>query len=245
MKAFPTSYYYIDYPQFNCNYKLNQHQAMRFIPLLIFFQLTISALSQNHKIVATVSSLGGNLRAAPHYDSALVLRLKRGDTVYVGGDFIYPYFEAQHPQFSETLYISASSLKMTGEVMKVRSSAIEKAMEKLTSYTITEGYDKMKLRLRSTPFPTKKFIVNIPRNALLRIISYREGYWEVEYKNHVGYISEMFVLENHLMNELKPKVRQYSVKQLRSRRYIRGPRGGCYYINSNKNKVYVDRSLCR
>lgn len=26
--------------------------------------------------------------------------------------------------------------------------------------------------------------------------------------------------------------------------YIRGPRGGCYYINSNGNKVYVDRSLC-
>lgn len=26
--------------------------------------------------------------------------------------------------------------------------------------------------------------------------------------------------------------------------YIRGPRGGCYYINSRGNKVYVDRSLC-
>ncbi len=29
-----------------------------------------------------------------------------------------------------------------------------------------------------------------------------------------------------------------------SRQYIRGPRGGCYYINSNGNKTYVDRSLC-
>lgn len=26
--------------------------------------------------------------------------------------------------------------------------------------------------------------------------------------------------------------------------YIRGPRGGCYYINRNGNKTYVDRSLC-
>lgn len=26
--------------------------------------------------------------------------------------------------------------------------------------------------------------------------------------------------------------------------YIRGPRGGCYYINGNGNKTYVDRSLC-
>lgn len=29
-----------------------------------------------------------------------------------------------------------------------------------------------------------------------------------------------------------------------SRQLIRGPRGGCYYINDNGNKIYVDRSLC-
>ncbi len=28
------------------------------------------------------------------------------------------------------------------------------------------------------------------------------------------------------------------------RKYIRGERGGCYYINSNGNKTYVDRSVC-
>jgi hypothetical protein len=31
----------------------------------------------------------------------------------------------------------------------------------------------------------------------------------------------------------------------RSRVYYTGPRGGCYYINSNGNKTYVDRSLCK
>ena len=29
-----------------------------------------------------------------------------------------------------------------------------------------------------------------------------------------------------------------------SRRYIRGPRGGCYYISGSGSKVYVSRSLC-
>jgi hypothetical protein len=29
------------------------------------------------------------------------------------------------------------------------------------------------------------------------------------------------------------------------RTYITGPRGGCYYINSNGNKTYVDHSYCR
>lgn len=28
------------------------------------------------------------------------------------------------------------------------------------------------------------------------------------------------------------------------RNYIRGPRGGCYYINRNGGKTYVERSLC-
>lgn len=28
------------------------------------------------------------------------------------------------------------------------------------------------------------------------------------------------------------------------RTYIHGPRGGCYYINRNGGKTYVDRSLC-
>lgn len=36
----------------------------------------------------------------------------------------------------------------------------------------------------------------------------------------------------------------YEEVQARSRTYIRGPRGGCYYINRNGNRTYVDRSLC-
>lgn len=30
----------------------------------------------------------------------------------------------------------------------------------------------------------------------------------------------------------------------KNKTYTRGPRGGCYYINSNGGKTYVDRSLC-
>lgn len=30
----------------------------------------------------------------------------------------------------------------------------------------------------------------------------------------------------------------------KNRTYTRGPRGGCYYINSNGGKTYVDRNLC-
>jgi ketosteroid isomerase-like protein len=36
-----------------------------------------------------------------------------------------------------------------------------------------------------------------------------------------------------------------STKSAATRVYHRGSRGGCYYLNSKGNKVYVDRSLCK
>ncbi|MEM1336883.1 MAG: hypothetical protein AAGF96_03990 [Bacteroidota bacterium] len=43
----------------------------------------------------------------------------------------------------------------------------------------------------------------------------------------------------------KSRSSSYNTKKYRSSRtYYRGPRGGCYYINSNGNKTYVARSLC-
>jgi len=44
-------------------------------------------------------------------------------------------------------------------------------------------------------------------------------------------------LVDHIASERKQNF--HAVRQ-----YIRGPRGGCYYINSNGNKTYVDRSFC-
>jgi len=46
-------------------------------------------------------------------------------------------------------------------------------------------------------------------------------------------------------NSSKSNNSTYKSKRYKSYRgYYRGPRGGCYYINSNGNKSYVSRSLC-
>ncbi|MBO9613516.1 MAG: hypothetical protein J7619_12510 [Dyadobacter sp.] len=56
--------------------------------------------------------------------------------------------------------------------------------------------------------------------------------------NWTGQSDERTVkLIDHIASERK---QNYHV----SKQYIRGPRGGCYYINSNGNKTYVDRSFC-
>jgi hypothetical protein len=42
----------------------------------------------------------------------------------------------------------------------------------------------------------------------------------------------------------KPVVKKVQKEETETRTYIMGKRGGCYYLNSKGNKVYVDKSLC-
>lgn len=54
--------------------------------------------------------------------------------------------------------------------------------------------------------------------------------------------------DNSTMNksttEQKPVTRPHYRNHSSNHHLLRGPRGGCYYINANGNKVYVDRSQC-
>jgi hypothetical protein len=52
---------------------------------------------------------------------------------------------------------------------------------------------------------------------------------------HPGYSQSPAQDSVRVVPDVKPRVLH---------QYIRGPRGGCYYINSNGNKVYVDRRFC-
>jgi hypothetical protein len=81
---------------------------------------------------------------------------------------------------------------------------------------------------------------SIPRTDLYRAASTPYGYRDTT-PSAAPSASEQVPATEH---------RRYHSSQHRRRiprsehYYIRGPRGGCYYINSHGNKVYVDRSLC-
>ena len=97
-------------------------------------------------------------------------------------------------------------------------------------------------------------------------LGYINGYFKVCYKNFCGYIHEVWIVNNPFKKSIQtnntnlksssnsityPKNSSqyynnsnYKRKTSTYRTYYRGPRGGCYYINSNGNKTYVDRSLC-
>lgn len=83
---------------------------------------------------------------------------------------------------------------------------------------------------------------------------------EIDVRTLRGYYSNLkATVKNEEIEKIKAKkasaetdtktdTKDSNVKTLKSEttssKYIRGPRGGCYYINSSGSKEYVDRSLC-
>lgn len=58
-------------------------------------------------------------------------------------------------------------------------------------------------------------------------------------------LSTMLLVSSPAQSNLaEPFAMKPRLELVQQRRYIRGPRGGCYYINRNGNRTYVDRSLC-
>ena len=112
-----------------------------------------------------------------------------------------------------------------------------------------------KANLRGTPASSGKIVETVSRGTPLEIIK-RKGVWFlVQSEDYAGWVhGNAIKLDNPAEKEATlppagaadlpaaPYIAPPAVPS--SRTYIRGPRGGCYYINSNGNKTYVDRSLC-
>ncbi|MFA9195663.1 hypothetical protein AAGV33_14720 [Flavobacterium sp. FBOR7N2.3] len=155
--------------------------------------------------------------------------------------------------------------------LKIAELKSEKVKEKIKDSSVTTLIRKgAKLKKEASLFSEIITIFNEDKKGI--ILDYNNEYFQVCQGNLCGYIHEGWIIQNDLISELK-KVKEterknigktnnnlYSQKALsntksnnnqfkekrqqNSRTYYSGPRGGCYYINSNGNKTYVSRSLC-
>jgi len=104
-----------------------------------------------------------------------------------------------------------------------------------------------------------KIIANPKSKKEIYIIEYDDKhqiYFKAIYNDKLGYIKVENVKLSRSNKKLIPKKKSSSHSNIKSssltpsksrsysRTYYRGPRGGCYYINSNGNKSYVSRSMC-
>lgn len=113
---------------------------------------------------------------------------------------------------------------------------------------ISSKFYEVKLKNRDTPgdchfiggWVEKKYIVRKPEMVKQTLVKKDLPYFdEIHVINICGYYNDKdFPPPKYKGGE--PNVRG----ELRSGRYLLGPKGGCYFYNKHGKKVYVDRSYC-
>lgn len=129
----------------------------------------------------------------------------------------------------------------------------------------TDLYGKVTIEspLKIEPDYRSKTVYDIPAGTVLGLSRYSDLYWRTQINNIQGYISSTYIATtgesvDEVNGVAKLPVKSRSVKynflrkshsyyppvRVSSQYYIRGPRGGCYYLTASGRKQYVDRSLC-
>lgn len=108
--------------------------------------------------------------------------------------------------------------------------------------------------LRGTASQTGRVVATLPNGSEVETIKQTGVWFLVQSPEYVGWLhgntiklgdsisAESFETE-YVAPAPKRKIK-ISSRSSSSRVYLTGPRGGCYYVNSNGNKTYVNRSLC-
>ncbi|QDK80883.1 hypothetical protein EXU85_20610 [Spirosoma sp. KCTC 42546] len=135
------------------------------------------------------------------------------------------------------------------------------------------GKVKLESDLKLEPSMSSKTIYTIPEGSVLKITHHNSSYWAAEINGNKGYLGKTYVIatgktpeevekiaapageSEQTVEQVLVETNQYlkssNSKKTSLRRvstssnyYIRGPRGGCYYLTASGRKQYVDRSLC-
>lgn len=113
---------------------------------------------------------------------------------------------------------------------------------------------KENANLRGTASERGKVVDVLPQNTVLEVLQQRGAWFLVQSNDYVGWVhgNTIRIASSTSGSDYtpvrtvtpRPSPAYVEIPRSSSRSYIRGPRGGCYYINSSGRKSYVDRSLC-
>ena len=102
--------------------------------------------------------------------------------------------------------------------------------------------------LRETPSTTGLAEGEVTEGTIVKILDEKLPWYVVRVGDRVGWMhgaTLLFMDEATTTSEREPvRVIAPATRSNTGRVYIRGPRGGCYYISGSGSKVYVDRSGC-
>ena len=102
--------------------------------------------------------------------------------------------------------------------------------------------------LRETPSSTGLAEGEVLEGTVVKILDEKLPWYVIRVGDRVGWMhgaTLLFVADAATTSEREPiRVIAPTIRSNAGRVYIRGPRGGCYYVSSSGSKVYVDRSVC-
>ena len=115
--------------------------------------------------------------------------------------------------------------------------------------------------LRDMPNVSSTSILEVPDETLVKILDEKLPWYVVRIGNRVGWmhgdtlefvnastpsqrLSEQSITPDYTPKPSPPSGGHTPRSSSTNPGYIRGPRGGCYYISPSGRKVYVDRSMC-
>ncbi len=213
-------------------------------------------------------------RTGPHSESRVFATIPKGKTVKLTGrdvGFYRAIYEGSagfvHFAFVDGDYKAFKAAKYP-HGPQVFAIDYENEPDSIIIY----GKVKFESPLKEDPLSSSKTIYSIPEGTVLKITKYNSAYWQAECEGHIGYLAKPYVMSTgktpaETEQNAKPPVetisdtdyltakyglstsRTKTTKQSRTKPvvtqyYIRGPRGGCYYVTASGRKQYVDRSLC-
>ena len=145
---------------------------------------------------------------------------------------------------------------------KITNLESKSLLKRINDSSLT-AFPKSGALLRSSPNTKGEILHRFKGLKEIILLSYKDEYFQACFGNMCGYVNRYYLKDGIELSEvftkqtnpkksysskrtISPKHSNYTKKSYsRSRTYYRGPRGGCYYINSNGNKTYVARSMCR
>jgi SH3 domain-containing protein len=126
----------------------------------------------------------------------------------------------------------------------------------ITAQTRTARVIAENANLRETPSTTGLAEGEVSEGMVVKILDEKLPWYVVRVGDRVGWMHGATLLlsdnatttsEREPLRAITPTETDSAPEPTRStevRGYIRGPRGGCYYISGSGRKVYVDRSMC-
>ena len=98
--------------------------------------------------------------------------------------------------------------------------------------------------LRGTPRESGKVVETLPNGAKGTVLQQKGAWFLLQTDDYVGWIHGNTIKVDNESSLIKSSTTKKSANRSESRTYLRGSRGGCYYLNSNGKKTYVERGLC-